>query len=717
MKVFKHRRSVPFIEQMQQTECGICCIAMLMRYYKSDEKITTIRKTLEAGRDGLRLSYLSKYMQEKGFVTKMYRAHYSYLGDLPLPAIIFWNNEHYVILEKCRKNNIVIVDPAFGRRKISKETLMECYSNVVMTVQPTEKFVPTKEKNDIWGNVLEHLKKRKMLLAKIIVYSLIVYGLQMGVPIIIQQMIDTISAGQSVESAGKYFILSISIVGVLGIINYIRSKRVLRLQIETDGFLSKGTFSKLLRLPYKYFEGRSSGDILFRLNSLNTIRDLLSEQCVQTVMQAGMLVFIVGYMMQKSILITVISMVTFIALGIFIMAIKPFITEVNYIDMMENTKLQTVQVETIYSIFAIKVAAMENTVKQNWLKAYERCLKAYEKKCNVINIYTTAITLIETVVPVILLGIGIFSSMNGGITIGETIAIYSLAGSFFATGVSLYNSYNDFITASAYMERIHDIIDSEDEANPEDPIEIKISGKVSIKNLSFAYTKYSENVLEDINLDIEEGEKIAIVGASGSGKSTLGKIILGLYEPTKGDILYDGVSIRNMNKRQLRKQIGVVPQDMTLFNKSILENIRMNQEDIRLEEVERAAEIAKIKEEIESMPMKYHTMVSDMGMNLSGGQRQRIALARAVVQDRDLIILDEATSALDYENERKISDFMASKKCTRIIIAHRLSTIMDADKIIVLDRGKIAEIGTHEDLLGRGGKYASLYNVKTKIAG
>ena len=189
-----------------------------------------------------------------------------------------------------------------------------------------------------------------------------------------------------------------------------------------------------------------------------------------------------------------------------------------------------------------------------------------------------------------------------------------------------------------------------------------------------------------------------------------------MYDPTGGDILYDGVSINRINKSELRKQIGVVPQDMTLFNESIFDNIRMNREELGLDEVKEASEIAQIRGEIEDMPMKYYTMITDMGMNLSGGQRQRIALARAIVHKNDLIVLDEATSALDYENERRISNYLGEKDCTRIVIAHRLSTIIDADKIVVLDKGRIQEVGKHEELIKRDGTYAKLYYADKKSA-
>ena len=707
--MIRHKRAVPYVEQMQQTECGLCCATMLLKYYGSQEKITRIRESLEAGRDGLKLAYIAEYLKKRGMETRIYKAGMEMLDQIPLPAVIFWNHEHFVVLEKIKKDDYYIVDPAFGKRRIDRETMEESYSDVVMAVQPTEAFKPIKEKAHNWNVVLEHMKKSKRVIALIVLMSFIVYGLQMSVPLMIQKIVDA----QSVKNQG------LSVFGLLillGIINFLRGRRMINLQIDTDYYLSRSVFSKLLRLPYKYFEGRAPGDILFRMSSITNIRDLLSEQIVQTVMQAGMLVFIVGYMFIKSPLITFIACTVFVLTGVFIFSMKTKISEVNQDDMMKNTMLQTVQVETIYSMFAIKTSGMEEETKKNWKKAYDRCLDSYRRKNRVLNVYTSVLAFVQNIAPVFMLGIGIYSTMMGKMTLGESMAIYSLAGSFFSTGIGLYNFWNDFVVAGAYMERLHDIIDSEEERIPEKPVAINVSGNLDLDNVSFSYTKTSKPVLSDINLHVHKGEKVAIVGASGSGKSTLAKLILGLYDPTGGDILYDGVSINRINKTELRKQIGVVPQDMTLFNESIYDNIRMNREELGLDEVKEAAEIAQIRGEIEQMPMKYYTMITDMGMNLSGGQRQRIALARAIVHKNDLIVLDEATSALDYENERRISDYLGEKDCTRIVIAHRLSTIIDADKIIVLDKGRIQEVGKHEELIKRDGTYAKLYYADKKSA-
>ena len=236
-----------------------------------------------------------------------------------------------------------------------------------------------------------------------------------------------------------------------------------------------------------------------------------------------------------------------------------------------------------------------------------------------------------------------------------------------------------------------------------------LKGGIELQNVSFSYTKYSPPVIKNISLKIEPGQKVALVGKSGSGKSTLARIILGLYQPDEGRILYDGHDLADIDKSTLRKQMGVVPQDVTLLNRSILENITLHNPKATMEEVIQAAKVAQIHDEIMAMPMKYHTMISEMGMNVSGGQRQRIALAQALLHKPSVLVLDEATSSLDHVNEEEIDAMLQQMKCTRIVIAHRLTTVMNADLILVLDDGEIIEQGTHEELLKSSEYYRSFY--------
>lgn len=706
MKI-SHMRKVPYIQQMRQTECGLCCVAMIMHYYKSYDGIHRIRKNLEVGRDGLKISLLAKYMNNIGLDTKVYKTDVEALKGLELPAIIFWNNNHFVVLEKIENNGITIVDPSYGRRKMKILEFIKNYSNIILTIKPTEKFTPFKEKRNLWISIFKNMQVKKMLYIKILIVSAFIYIMQMAIPIIVQYLTDNINNITQVELNKNYY-YAVYISLLLALLTFLRGAKIIELQINIDKHLTKGTFKKLLNLPYKFFENRSNGDLLFRLNCLSTIRDLISEQIIQGTLQIGMMFCILGYMFSKSVLMTAVAILFLIINIYFIIKMKPILTEANQNEIIADTKLQGVQVEAVYSAFGIKIAGMEKEVLEKWTEQYEGSLEAYKKKSLVKNINDTILSVLQMMAPLVMLSLGIFQYMDGLVTIGEVIAIYTLTINLFLTGFSVFNIHTSFVLTTSYLERITDINDTKEEFVPDQPVKLQFSGNVNLNNVSFAYTKDSENVLDGINLDIKRGQKMAIVGASASGKSTLAKIILGLYETKSGKILFDGINIQDLNKTMLRRQLGVVPQDMFLFNKTIYENICINKNS-GYDIVRKVAKIAQIDEEIQQMPMKYHTLVSDMGMNLSGGQRQRIVLARALLNKPELIILDEATSALDYINEKKVSKYLKKSGCTRIIIAHRLSTIIDSDFIVVLNKGKIIESGTHNELIKKGYLYASLY--------
>jgi ABC-type bacteriocin/lantibiotic exporter with double-glycine peptidase domain len=718
------RKKVPYVAQLIQTECGLCCITMILRYYGNYQTLNDLREYMEIGRDGLRLRHMGEMLEHLGFKAKAYKTTIQGLRQLPTPSILHWENNHYVVLEELSDKHMIVVDPAYGRRKIPLNEAEELYSGYVLSATPTEEFKPKKKKRNVWFDYtyLIFENKKKFLLISALTLSL--YLMTLAMPVFIQFTIDRItndalnirSAANivGIGSADRYLtLLLLSLAcAFFASITFFSGKKQIDYQIIIDRSMSQKVIGHLLKLPYKFFDVRSYGDLVFRLSSLHIIRDIYSQRLINFFIDCGAILIILGYMVSKSLFLAAITFVIFIISGTAMVFARKFILEANQYEIVENSKMQSLQIEILYSILGIKIAGMEKEIYAKWEEQYDNVMQKNRKRSYFQNIHDTVTSLIKVIVPLLILMVGVNQFINKRLSLGEVIAFYSMSNIFFGTTVSIFQAWNNFLLAAQYLERVQDITNTEPEKVPEKPIKLDITGEIRMENVSFSYTQHSQEVLQNINLNIKSGQKIAIVGPSGSGKSTLSKILIGLYMPTKGKVFYDDINLDMLDKPYLRKQMGVVPQDISLLNKTIFDNIKMNKENINFEDIKRATQIANIYEEIESMPMKYYTLISDMGANLSGGQRQRIALARAIINNPKIILLDEATSSLDAINESKVSDYFKNNGCTRIVISHRLSTIIDSDMIYVMNDGKIIEQGNHDALIEKKGFYYTLYKAQ-----
>ena len=693
---------IKHIPQLIQTECGLCCVVMLNRYYGNNIDLNDLRYYVKPGRDGVSFSSLCDILKSQKFDCKSYRGSIKALEVIKEPVIVYLEKRHFVILEKIKNGIYYVVDPALGYVKYTKEEFLEGYSERFIYALPGDGFKKSEKKQSVWISYLKYIKNCKKILLAILGLSILTYFFTIIFNVFIQNMIDSI--GQF-----NFKLIWIAVGAIAGYTIVVLSNSLIKVLFNTKLFsdFSKTVYKHLTNVDYSYFEARSYGNLSFSLECISMVKNLYAEKMVNFVVSVGAVVVLMIYLCSYSTLITVMITALMIVIGLTLKALSSKVLMLNQLEIAGLTKQQEIQTEFIYSILNIKIAGIEDKVYKQWEKQFDYTNEKTKRRDIYQSYYNTAATLVQTVLPLLVLVVTIVSMKTLGLTIGEVVATYSIVTLITSYMVNVYTTMNYFGLSEQYLERVSDITSQKIEENGTEKIGAIES--IRLEDWSFQYTPNSPYVLKNISLEIKRGQKIAFVGQSGSGKSTLTKLILGLYKPTDGKLYYNGINISDIDHECIRKQCGMVPQDNTLFNKSILENITMGREDIPMERVKEACSIAEILDEINDMPMKFNTVISDMGMNISGGQRQRIVLARAIVNHPSLLIFDEATSSLDSVNERKIYNNIYSKDCTRIIIAHRLTTIADADYIYVLKDGKIVERGTHEELCRMNGEYKRLY--------
>ncbi|MPQ33967.1 peptidase domain-containing ABC transporter [Clostridium estertheticum] len=710
------KKRVPSKIQMNQYDCGPTCLQMILSYYGYDINFTSIKERFSSignSRDGISLFKIKQVAESYKLKCFAKKAESSTLNNSFLPSIIFWENKHYVILESIGRNGYTINDPMSGRVNVTKKEFEEKYSKVFMVAYPKDDFEQHTEKSFTKLNYFKNIvmDNKKYFIYSILI-ALVLQLISLGVPILTQVAID------NMLDIKKYSIYGIIIGTLIAItvfevmLNYLKSFFIVKLQKSLDSGLTNQFLTHLLRLPYKYFETRSKGDLIMRINSNVRIREILSQNFISTIINIFLITITFGYICYKS------YAVAFGLLLIGIMQISVFFLSKNKVDgltrsqVRAQTSVSSFMTEVLGGICTVKSLGIEDFINQKWNNLFETQLdKTQDKDYFQAKIDTINKALLKFSTVFILI-IGIYEISRNQMSIGTLFAFQALSVSFLSPLNSLVSMVNDFVMVDTLLDRIYDVMDSEVEKTGT-VVDVNLKGNIKIEDVSFKYSDYGDYSLKNINMEIKAGQKVAIVGKSGSGKSTLAKLIVGLYNPIKGNIFFDNYKSNELNRKYLRQNISVVLQENFLFNKTIYENIIANCDDMDMEDVLWAAEAADISKDIERMPMNYNTIISESGGNLSGGQKQRIALARAIVNRPVILLLDEATSALDTVTESTIQRNLDEINCTQVIIAHRLSTIINSDVIFVVENGQILDHGTHKELIARCSYYKKLYNSKS----
>ena len=711
-KLARARRGhkVPFVQQPEATDCGAACLAMVLGHLGRDVNLDEVREAAGgSARDGVDALAITRAAEWYGLRSRGLALDVEQLTYLPPGSILHWEFNHFVVFERVTKRGVEIVDPGMGPRVVTMAKFRESFTGVVLVFEPSDTFEPKRRGRGRLGWYFTQLAGQRHVLSRVVVTSILLRVFALALPLVTAVIVDRV-----VPRSDRNLLLVVSI-GLSGLLVFqmittlVRSHLLLQLRTNLDTRLTLGFVDYLSRLPYDFFQRRSAGDLMMRVNNNATVRELLTSNTLSALLDG---VLVIGY----AVLILVLApSMGLMVIGLGIVQITVFyVARRGYRELMARSleaqaRSQSYLVEMLHGMETLKAAAAESRAVERWSNLYVDELNVALARGRLTAGVDAMSSLLTTGSPLAVLLIGALQVMSGAITLGEMLAINSLAIGLLMPLSTMVNSALQLQLLGGYMDRIDDVLRTAPEQTGKDVARApRLTGRVTLQDVSFRYGDNLPFVVRDVSVDIRAGMTVAIVGRSGCGKSTLARMIAGLYRPTEGQVTFDGHDLLRLELKSLRRQIGVVFQSPSLFAGSIRAAIGLSDPTATLERIVDASRLAVVDEDIRAMPMGYDTILSDGGASLSGGQRQRVALARALVHKPAMLILDEATSALDSETERRVIRNLEDLRCTRIVLAHRLSTIVNADLILVMDGGEVVETGTHHELLSRGQHYSRL---------
>jgi ATP-binding cassette subfamily B protein RaxB len=689
---------LPEIRQAAATECGLACLAMIASYYGRHTDLNALRREYPVSLKGATLATVMEIATKLGFAGRPLRLEIGHLRSLRLPAILHWDMNHFVVLRDVGRSGLTIHDPAFGIRRYGFAEVSKHFTGIALELAPDGTFRPRRAEPKLsLFDVVCRMTGLVPVLVQILALSLVLQLYVLASPFYMQIVVDNAIAKDDhdfllVLALGFALFLLINTGATL-----LRAKLLTYAQSALAFQMGTGLFRHLLRLPMSYFEKRYVGDLVSRFTSAEPIRNLLAEGLVTTLIDGAMAVLTAGMMFLYR---PALTLVVLAALAFYFGLRVAFyhLMRRRSLDLIEaRSRESTTFIETMRAVQSIKIFAREQERSAVWTNRYAAVVQAEAASGFLKQSFQVANGLIFGLENIVVIYLGALAVLTGDMTVGMLFAFISYKQQFVDKAARLVERAIEYRMLDLHLERLSDIAGAEPEKAHHRPAAYQppIAGDLEIRDLCFRYAEGESFILQNVNLHIRAGEYVAITGASGCGKTTLLKVILGLLEPTSGEILIDGVPLPVLGYEVFRKNIGVVMQDDQMLSGSIADNICFFDETFDLDYMVRCARLAGIHDDICRMPMAYNSPIGDMGTSLSGGQKQRILLARALYRRPRILFMDEGTSHLDVATERWVTAAVRALGLTRIIIAHRPETIASAQRRFVLGDGRLSEQPDH----------------------
>ena len=707
---------------MEAVECGAAALAIVMGYYKKRVPLEELRVSCDISRDGSKASNIVKAARKYGFEAKGYHKELDDLAGLELPFIVFWNFNHFVVVEGFKKGKVFLNDPAVGPRFVTEEEFDHSFTGVVLSIKPGKDFQPSGEEYSIVSAFKSRLKGNivPLVFLMLVGLALVIPGLM--VPVFTKIFVDNYLIA-NMKSWVKPLLIGMGITIILrGGLSWLKKDCLSKFEAQLSLTSSSKFLWHVLRLPIEFYTQRSIGDISNRILLNDKVSMVISRRLAGIVLSAVMAVFYLTLMFYYDAVLTWIGIVIAVGNLAVFRVIAKIRRDKSYLLGSERGKLFGASINGLMLIETLKTTGRTN----------EFFSKLAGLQTNVINVLQEirGKTLFFEAIPALLnsfnlgviLWIGGLRVMNGYMTVGMLVAFQSLMISFIRpinelihVAYFVQGLYGDMMKLDDVLS--HEVISEEFTSTKQEELQVdtrKLTGEVKFQNITFGYSRFAQPLIKDFNLFVKPGERVAIIGASGAGKSTIAKLTVNLFQPWEGEIYFSDEMLSHIPKDVLVNSVSMVDQDIIMFSGTIRDNITMWNKIIPEEDVIQAAKDACIHSDITARESGYDTLIEEGGGNFSGGQRQRLEIARALVTNPAILVCDEATSALDPITEMKIDDNVRRRGCTTIIVAHRLSTIRDCDEIIVLDKGNVVQRGTHEELKKQKGMYIDLLRIHSK---